>query len=99
MSGVNVSLRLVKVQYTGDLYDDSSESMHDQLYGIADGWPGWEYIEILRKQHGADIISMITGSGESCGMGFVGPALNSMATVVRDDCASEYLSFAHESKC
>jgi hypothetical protein len=86
----------VKVQYTGDNYDDTKYTLGEQLDSLADGDPGWEYVEILRQQYGADIVTMFTGSGGSCGIAFIGPKADSMYSVVREDCASSYLSFAHE---
>jgi metallopeptidase family M12-like protein/Calx-beta domain-containing protein len=98
-SGADVRLRLVhavEVNYTesGDFITDLT-----RLRVLTDGY--MDEVGALRDAHGADLVSLVVYSGNSCGVAYMLPSLSPLFapygfSVVRGDCAVSNLTFAHE---
>ncbi len=70
-----------------------------RLRGKTDGY--MDNIHALRDQHGADLVVLLKGGGDYCGLGYMMTSLASTFEsyafcTVRLDCATGYYSFAHE---
>ena len=98
-SDINQRLRLVHVEEvnyaeSGDFYTDLPRLRNGSDTFI-------DTVPTLRDTFAADVVSMITESGNACGLGYfmstVGNAFeNSAYSVVARSCATGYFSFAHE---
>ena len=70
-----------------------------RLRGKTDGY--MDNIHALRDQYGADLVVLLKGGGDYCGLGYMMTSLASTFEsyafcTVRLDCATGYYSFAHE---
>ncbi|MCL5807915.1 MAG: zinc-dependent metalloprotease [Deltaproteobacteria bacterium] len=97
-SQVTQRVRLVhstEVSYTEVDFDTDLA----RLRGKTDGY--MDNIHALRDQHGADLVVLLKGGGDYCGLGYMMTSLASTFEsyafcTVRLDCATGYYSFAHE---
>lgn len=53
-------------------------------------------LHLIREQFGADLVILIIGSGNVCGIAFVDAPFSFAFSVTRYDCAGSGLTFAHE---
>merc|ERR1712012_379337 len=97
LSGVAAKLRLVHVEYAGNKFDDTELYFSRKLLrALSGGRDGLEKVPMLREQYGADMVSMVTESGEYCGVAEEGPNINNMYSVVKRECRSSLYPFSHE---
>ena len=93
MSGVFARLRLVHAQYV-DYNEGSMGNSLSQLRTNGDGQ--LDVVHSLRTLYGADLVAMISGNRQYCGIGYVGPRYDLMFSVTSYACATGYYSFGHE---
>ncbi len=100
-SGITHRMRLVhteEVNYSETGFDWATALT--RLQGSSDG--SIDHVHALRDAYGADLVVMIVGDKEFCGIGYLLPS-NSTAyaaagfSVVSSDCAVGYYSFGHET--
>lgn len=89
LSGVNVVLNLVHAAYDDYVETDDQRTT---LYAL----PGKPSVQALRAAYGADVVAMIAGRGQYCGVGYIGPSIGSMYSVSHYSCATGYYTFGHE---
>jgi hypothetical protein len=89
LSGVNVVLNLLHAAY--DDYVETDD-MRTTLFAL----PAKPSVLALREAYGADVVAMIVGRGQYCGVGYMGPSIGSMYSVSHYSCATGYYTFGHE---
>ena len=89
LSGVKVTFNLVHAAY--DDYVETDD-MATTLYAL----PAKPSVHALRQAYGADVVAMIVGRGQYCGVGYIGPSIGSMYSVSHYSCATGYYTFGHE---
>ena len=47
-------------------------------------------VHALRQAYGDDVVAMIVGRGQYCGVGYMGPSIGSMYSVSSYSCATGY---------
>ena len=89
MSNVNTELNLVhSYRHTHNEQGDPYNWLRElRLHGD---------IRTQRLKHGADIVSMIVGTTDFCGLGYIGPHKEYMYSISSWNCATGYFSFGHE---
>ena len=90
-TGVNTELVMVHAYRHPDYVESSFEvSLDDlqteQISGISSN----------RQIYGADLVALIVGTSEYCGLAFVGPDNSFMFSVTNQACATGYYTFGHE---
>lgn len=98
-SGINYQLNLVKAAEVNYTEVTSFNEMLGRLRNPSDGV--LDEVHALRDMYGADLVSMIVGGSQYCGLGYMmanpGAGFESWAfSVVARGCATGYYSFAHE---
>ena len=98
-SGINYQLALVKAAEVNYAEVPSFSTMLSSLRNQGDGV--LDEVHGLRDMYGADLVSMIVGGSQYCGLGYLmsnpGAGFQSYAfSVVARGCATGYYSFAHE---
>lgn len=98
-SGVGYRIELVKTHETDYVEVTSFNEMLGRLKNPSDG--NMDEIHALRDMYGADLVSLIVGGSQYCGLAYVqanpGPGFEDWAfSVVARGCATGYYSFAHE---
>jgi hypothetical protein len=96
LSGVNVALRLVHVAY--DSYvEDTTDAFGIALGDLQSNNDGkLDQAHTLRTTYRADVVALIIDDSAFCGIGYLGPSINSMFSVTAWNCATGYYSFGHE---
>jgi hypothetical protein len=96
LSGVNVALRLVHVAY--DSYvEDTTDAFGVALGDLQSNNDGkLDQAHTLRTTYRADVVALIIDDSAFCGIGYLGPSINSMFSVTAWNCATGYYSFGHE---
>ena len=89
LSGVKVALNLVHAAY-----DDYVET--DDMVTTLHALPAKPSVHALCQAYGADVVAMIVGRGQYCGVGYMGPSIGSMYSVSSYSCATGYYTFGHE---
>ena len=89
LSGVKVALNLVLAAY-----DDYVET-DDMITTINALWAKPSVLA-LREAYGADVVAMIVGRGQHCGVSYYGPIKENMYSVSHYTCATGYYTFGHE---
>jgi hypothetical protein len=98
-SGINYRVELVKAVEVAYTEVTSFSAMLGALRNPTDGV--LDEVHDLRDMYGADMVSMIVGGSQYCGLGYMmanpGPYFESWAfSVVARGCATGFYSFAHE---
>ena len=89
LSGVKVALNLVHAAYDDYVEtDDTGTTLH--------ALPAKPSVHALCQAYGADVVAMIVGRGQYCGVGYNGPSIGSMYSVSHYSCATGYYTFGHE---
>jgi hypothetical protein len=93
-SGVKTKIHLAHAYrhptYVEDLGDAFTRGMNDLREGNIEG------VHANREIYGADIVSLLIQPEDYCGIGFFGPRIDLMYSVIAWDCATGYYSFGHE---
>lgn len=86
---VNI-VHMVEVSYSesGSLNTDLT-----RLAGTADYY--MDNVHTLRDQYGADLVALIVGSGDNCGIAYLKPSSNLAFSVTESSCIAGY-TFGHE---
>ncbi|CAJ1940008.1 unnamed protein product, partial [Cylindrotheca closterium] len=96
-SGVNAQLRLVYTYRVSSYIEETTDPFRAALYQLRTMDDGiMDEVHYLRAQYGADMVALIVGSSDYCGMAFVGPSPSWMFSVTSYRCATGYYTFAHE---
>ena len=86
---MKVALNLVRAAYDDYVEtDDMVTTLHALLAKPS--------VHALRQAYGADVVAMIVGRGQYCGVGYMGPSIGSMYSVSSYSCATGYYTFGHE---
>ncbi len=98
-SGIGYRIELVKAKEVNYTEVASFNEMLGRLRNPSDGV--LDEVHSLRDMYGADLVSMIVGGSQYCGLGYLmtnpGPGFESWAfSVVARGCATGFYSFAHE---
>lgn len=98
-SGIDYRLQLVKTHEVNYAEVSSFTEMLGRLKNPNDG--NMDEIHGLRDMYGADLVTLIVGGSQYCGLGYLmtnpGPGFESWAfSVVARGCATGFYSFAHE---
>ncbi|CAJ1940188.1 unnamed protein product [Cylindrotheca closterium] len=96
-SGVNAQLRLVYSYRVSSYTEETTDPFRAALYQLKNTDDGFmDEVHDLRARYGADMVALIVGSSDYCGMAFVGPSPSWMFSVTSYRCATGYYTFAHE---
>jgi len=93
-SGVHTELLLVHSYRHPDYNEMTDKTFAVSLNDIKIG--GISGVHSNREIYGADIVSLIVYDGPSCGIGYIGPRIDRMYSVVAWNCATGYYTFGHE---
>lgn len=66
------------------------DKLTDKSDGVMDG------VHDLRDEHGADLVHLISGAGDFCGLAWIGPRESYGFSLAAYNCEVGYLTFAHE---
>ena len=89
------SLRLVHSYLAADYQETSDlETDLDRLRKPGDGYI--DDVHHRRDEYNADLVVLLVGRGNACGIGYLYADEASAFSVVRQDCATGYYTFAHE---
>ena len=96
-SGIPSELRLVHAYRHLEYIEPSVNTFDvaiDDLRNSGDG--KLDDVHQKRELYGADLVSMILGGGESCGIAYIGPLKWNTFSATHYSCATGYYSFGHE---
>jgi len=94
-SFIDAQLRLVHA-YRDSTYVESGSFSAD-LSAIRSTTDGkLDDVHQYRTQYGADLVALLVGNNQYCGMASLGPSKTSMFSVTAYNCATGYYSFGHE---
>jgi hypothetical protein len=100
LSNIATRLRLVHA-YRDDTYEEPPREqlnvnnvMLADLTQVTDG--KLDSVHVKRATYGADLVQMIVGNAQGCGIGHVGPEKTRAFSISRAGCAAGHYSFGHE---
>lgn len=96
-SGVSSELRLVHAYRHPDYIEPTSNTFYtaiDHLRNKDDNQ--LEDVHELRELYGADLVAMVMGNEDSCGIAYIGPWKPNTFSATSYLCATGYYSFGHE---
>ncbi|NND44559.1 MAG: hypothetical protein HKN58_04495 [Xanthomonadales bacterium] len=92
-SGVNITMNLAGTHFTNYSGTSSGTALSD-LAGTSDGQ--MDEVHGVRDSVGADMVSLVYTSSDSCGRGYVNSSPSSAFSVVTESCVVGNRSLAHE---